>query len=313
MSNGKTLHASVFVTIASLAMSACSTETRSGEGTTYDVYYLGGQSNMEGFGQIEELPDSLKASVSGVWIFHGNQIPDGGEVDGRGIWSELEPGHGVGFSSDGRTNTLSAAFGVELTFARRMLELDPNRRIALIKYSRGGTSIDTAANSYGTWDPDFVSGSGVNQYDHFLATLRNATAHSDIDGDGAPDRLNPAGIVWMQGESDAPTREVAERYGPHLKRLMNLIRAALRVDDLPVVIGRISDSGQDDEDGRVWNYGDLIRSSQAEFVADDPKAALVTSTDEYTYSDKWHYDTAGYIDLGNRFAEAMFSLRRAGP
>ena len=86
------------------------------------------------------------------------------------------------------------------------------------------------------------------------------------------------------------------------------MRAALRVDDLPVVIGRISDSGED-KDGKVWNYGDVVRQAQQDFVDSDTSAALVTETDEYGYSDPYHYDTNGYIELGKRFAEAIHSIR----
>ncbi len=46
----------------------------------------------------------------------------------------------------------------------------------------------------------------------------------------------------------------------------------------------------------------------ADFVEKDTAAALVTSTDKYNYSDKWHYDSPGYIDLGRQFAEAMAQL-----
>ena len=53
-----------------------------------------------------------------------------------------------------------------------------------------------------------------------------------------------------------------------------------------------------------------MRAAQAAFVAEDGAASLVTTTDQYDYSDPWHYDSAGYIDLGRRFAEAMFKLRR---
>ena len=279
--------------------------------TVYKVYFLGGQSNMDGYGYVTELPESLRQPVHGVMIFHGNPAPDGGEVDGRGIWAELQPGHGVGFSSDGTTNAYSERFGVELTFARRLEELDPGAHIALIKYSRGGTSIDAAAaGGAGSWDETYHDHTGINQYDHFLATLRNAAAVDDIDGDGTPDLLVPAGIVWMQGESDgAHTEAIARRYEANLANLMKLIRAALRVDDLPVVIGRISDSGQDD-DGKVWNYGDIIRAAEAAFVEKDGHAALVATTDAYQYSDPWHYDSQGYIDLGRRFAEAMAELAR---
>lgn len=277
--------------------------------TRYKLYYLGGQSNMDGFGYVEELPDELNMTVQGVRIFHGNPMPDDSAGGGLGIWAELQPGHGVGFSSDGRSNAYSARFGVEQTFALRLLELDPVAKIAIVKYSRGGTSIDAdAAGTFGSWDPDYDERGGVNQYDHFLRTVHNALSIRDIDGDGFDDSLEPAGIIWMQGESDGDfTSEIARRYQDNLEGLMDLIRAAFHVDDIPVVIGRISDSGQE-EGGKVWTHGDLIRSAQAAFVALDPAAALVTSTDGYSYSDPWHYDTAGYIDLGRRFADAVVAL-----
>ena len=110
----------------------------------------------------------------------------------------------------------------------------------------------------------------------------------------------------MQGESDASYGpEVAAKYEANLKRLMDLIRAALRVDDLPVVIGRISDSGTDKKDGKVWDHGTEVRAAQAAFVKNDTAAHLVESTDAYGYSDPWHYDSAGYIDLGKQFANAL--------
>ena len=280
---------------------------------SYRVYYLGGQSNMDGYGYVRELPEELRAPVDGVYIFHGNPSPDGQPVDGHGVWAPLRPGHGVGFRSDGKNNQYSERFGVELTLARRLRELSPGAGIALVKYSRGGTSIDErAARWFGSWEADFTGGpqahAGINQYDHFLATLRHAFAVRDIDGDGEDDVLAPAGIVWMQGESDAAaTAAIAECYEPNLKRLMDLIRAALRADDLPVVIGRISDSGRD-YDGRVWNHGAVVRRAQQAFVDSDPAAAIVTSTDGYGYSDPYHYDTAGYLDLGKQFADALHRL-----
>jgi len=111
----------------------------------------------------------------------------------------------------------------------------------------------------------------------------------------------------MQGESDANTYEIANLYFGNLKRLIDLMRAALLKDDLPVVIGRISDSGND-ADGKVWDYGTVVRWQQAKFVNQDTKAALITSTDSYSYSDKWHYDTSGYIDFGKQFAIEMERL-----
>ena len=277
--------------------------------TDFYVYFLGGQSNMDGYGYVNQLPENLAADQSDVWIFHGNTSADGQPVDGRGVWSPLKPGHGVGFQSDGKTNKYSKRFGVELSFAKALQEQNPDRKIAIIKYSRGGTSIDEkAAGGFGCWEPDFTKGNGVNQYDHFLATLRHAHAEVDVDGDGKPDRLIPAGILWMQGESDAHyTPEIAHRYQENLRRLMDLIRAGFRSDDLPVVIGQISYSKKDPPS---WKHGEIVRQAQADYVTADSNAALVFSTDEYGYSDPWHYDTAGYIDLGQQFAKEMVALEK---
>lgn len=284
------------------------------EAKEYRVFFLGGQSNMDGYGLVKDLPKELGEPQYGVMIYHGNPARDQTPEDGRGLWTELRPGHGAGFETDGKANQYSERFGPELAFAAEMRRRHPNVNIAIIKYSRGGTSIDSAAaGQFGCWDVEFNGGSGdgrgMNQFDHALATIRRSLAVRDIDGDGEEDTLTPAGIVWMQGESDAyHSEEIAKRYETNLRNMMNLLRAALRRDDLPVAIGRISDSGQDNKDGRIWTYGEIVRQAQADFVRKDACAALVTETDSYRYSDPYHYDSAGYVDLGTRFARAVLQL-----
>jgi iduronate 2-sulfatase len=59
---------------------------------------------------------------------------------------------------------------------------------------------------------------------------------------------------------------------------------------------------------RVWNHGEIVREAQARFAERDCCAALVTTADGYAYSDPWHYDTAGFLDLGRRFADALHQL-----
>ena len=75
------------------------------------------------------------------------------------------------------------------------------------------------------------------------------------------------------------------------------------------MIGRIADSGRD-ADGRMMDYGDIVQTAQAAFVKKDNRAALVTSTDGYKFCDKWHYDTAAFIDLGRQFAASMVALEK---
>ena len=275
------------------------------EGKDFHVYYLGGQSNMDGYGHVKELPKELSGGVPQVWIFHGNTSADGTPADGNGKWSPLNVGHGVGFSSNGKTNKYSERFGAEITFSKRLSEVYPDRNIALIKYSRGGTSIDADtknAKRFGCWAPNWEGGNGdgtnINQYDHFLATMANARRDADIDNDGKADRLIPAGIIWMQGESDASERKIAKRYKDNLTLLMYLIRKELGDMETKVVVGQIAD-------WKVWPHRKIVRKAQVDFVNEDHNAVLVTSTDMYDNSDPWHYDSKGYLDLGVRFAEAV--------
>jgi hypothetical protein len=298
----------VLASSAFLSSSSLSAQSRVSD--TVRIYYLGGQSNMNGFGYNKDLPGSLKKINQDIWIFHGNPVGDDLPMGGLGIWAPLQAGHGTGFSSDGIFNRLSDRFGVELSLASRLQELYPGERIALIKYSRGGTSIDSMATGrFGCWEADFYGSTGINQYDHFLKTVSTAMKNSDIDGDGKQDILVPAGIVWMQGESDAGfTEEIARRYYFNLKRLMDLIRASFHSDDLPVVLGKISDSWDDPNDGKVWDHAELVQYAQEKYARTDGNAAIVRETRYYKYSDTWHYDSEGYVDLGKRFAEALYKL-----
>ena len=288
---------------------------------TYRLYYLGGQSNMDGYGFVSDLDEETAITSPDVRIFTGQPALDDEMHAGTGVWEALRPGHGTGFGSDGKTNKHSDRFGPELTFGQAMAQANPGEKIAIVKYALGGSGLADGVG-YGNWHPDYVGEFGINQYDHFLTTLRNALSHSDVDGDGEPDELIARGIVWMQGEADAfQSSAAANAYEANLRRLMDLVRAALRADDLPVVIGKITDSGMAD-DGSVMDYIATVQQAQQRFVRKDSCAAYVTVTDDLQHSDDaWHYLSDGYVRMGKAFAEAMLQLedscgpysRRADP
>lgn len=292
------------------AVALCGCAAIAPGGTTYKLYFLGGQSNMEGYGFSEELPASASDPSRNIRIFVGQPALDNDPRGGVGIWAALQPGFGTGFKTDGRINYLSDRFGPELYFGRTLAERSSGTNIAIIKYSLGGSGLADGVG-FGNWHPDYSGGQGINQYDHALRTLRNALAHADIDGDGSADRLVPSGIVWMQGEADAHHSQVAaDEYRANIQRLMGLLRAAMRVDDLPLVVGKITDSGMS-ADGSVMDYIQTVQRAQEDFVTNDDCAAYVTVTDELTYlDDGWHYDTDGFIRLGIAFGEAMATLEK---
>ena len=278
--------------------------------TTYQVYFLGGQSNMEGFGDISDLPAHLQVSQEKVPIFHGKSVRDGETGGGTGYWSTLRPGHGVGFDVDTQkaANRYSVRFGPELSFGAAMV--DAGERVAIIKFARGGIALKDGVALAGSWDPDYAAGNRRNQFDNALAAIEGAMSPQDIDGDGRQDRLVPAGIVWMQGEADAyDDPDAAANYARNLARLMRLLRAKLGNPDIPVVIGRIKDSGEAKGDFTM-RYSRLVQEQQAAFVARDRCAALVGVTRDFGFiEDGWHYRSEDYVALGNAFAESMRRLQ----
>ncbi|PWE00612.1 sialate O-acetylesterase [Marinilabilia rubra] len=298
------------LTMLSLLLVSVLTYGQAQKVDTLRVFYMGGQSNMDGYGYVSELPDTLNKTFENVWIFHGNPTPDDKPGGGMGVWEKLQPGHGGWmFSSDEKGNKLTNRFGVELSFAAKIKEFYPNEKIALIKYSKGGTSLDTLAPNYGCWDPEYVGVKGINQYDNFLTTVTNAYRIKDIDGNGIDDVLIPEGIIWMQGEADAIKKISAEKYYYNLKRMMGLIRAAFRKDNIPIVIGKISDSGQDEKDGKVWDYLDLVQYAQEQFVENDRHASIIRDTEKYSYTDEAHYDSKSLIEFGEKFASELYKLK----
>jgi len=306
----------VHILMAALCFAACTpsanppvADVQAQSGHDYHVYFLGGQSNMEGYGDNAELPIDMQGPVDGAMIFTGRNVEDGKDGGGIGRWAQLEPGFGGGFDTDGTVQSLSKRFGPELSFGAHMRKMHPERRIAIIKYSRGGTSLALDIVEWGAWDPDYSEKNGRNQYDNALTSIAVAMSTPDIDGDGRVDRLIPAGIVWMQGESDAAgNRPALDAYQNNLTRMMDLLRAAFRVDDLPVVIGRIQDSG-DTEETRVMRYSPEMQAIQDAYTAADSCAALVGITETFSFlPDGWHYLSADYVALGEAFAEAALSL-----
>ena len=294
--------------LAAISAVSCTAES---ETKTYKLYFLGGQSNMVGYGNVDKLPSELDRGIDRVMIFRGRPAYDGKSNGGEGVWAPLTPGYGHGFSTDGRSIVLSDLFGPELSFGASLSSAQPDASIAIVKYALGGSGLESGVG-LGSWHPTDKNGHGINQFDHALRTLHNAFSERDIDGDGIRDRLVPAGIIWMQGESDANVDlEIAKAYEENLAHLVESLRIALRDDNLPIVIGKITDSGMAD-DGSVMDFIESVQLGQAAFATSDRCADLVTVTDGLNYrDDAWHYDTEGFILLGEAFADSILRLEES--
>jgi hypothetical protein len=283
-------------------------ETNEGVQSTVDFYILAGQSNMDGEGDVDKLPEGLNRTFGNAWIYSPNRRDDQQSVDDRGLWEALRPGHGDGYSTDGNRSFHSGKFGPELSFASKLLENRPEHKVLIYKYAKGGSSIHPdAATDWGCWDPEYNRGNCINQWTHFQYHLHRAieTAERKFG------RIMPAGIVWHQGESDAShTRTIAKSYRVKLTVLMNKMREELHNATSPIVIGQISDSMM----GRgkrknTYPFGDVVKTAQRKFTENDDRSAIVAAPEGHKFIDAWHYDSQTYIELGERFANAMKELQ----
>ncbi|NIB38245.1 sialate O-acetylesterase [Pseudomaricurvus alkylphenolicus] len=277
---------------------------------TYQLYFLGGQSNMVGFGFNDKLPDKYRFASNNILIFNGHPATDNNPEGGDGIWQPLQPGFGLNFSFDGKENKLSDRFGPEISFGYEMLRRKPDTKIAIIKYAMGGTSLVDGVSGYGSWDPNSHN---TNQYNYFLRTVKTALSDHDIDGDGVKDRLIPSGMVWMQGEADAYDNKAAsDAYLENLKTIIGLFRSALQDSNLPVVIGQITDA-KAGETKTVMQYSKAVQAAQHQFVEQDRCSDISVVTEEIGYleGDDWHYNSEGYLRMGTDFAHKITSLQDA--
>ena len=261
---------------------------------------------MEGFGYYRHIPWQLKNRFDHIYIFHGSIPTNFGELGGSSIWHKLQPGHGGGFRSDGKKNFYSDRFGLELTFAEKLQQIQPNTLFGLVKYSKAGTALSKEAGPLGYWDPDPNNRDWNNHFNHLKRTIQEAFKPNDFDRDGSVNEFVPAGIIWVQGESDAAhSREAALAYKEKIVKLINGIRQVLKDNDLPVVLTTTIDSPINHR----LPYLEAVNEGKRAFTQRDSNSTLLDLKNKIKFlEDGLHYTSEGYLVLGEELALAAHSL-----
>jgi hypothetical protein len=237
------------------------------------VFLLAGQSNMVGLGFNSELPAGQQGAVAGGHIFYDDTVhPNSNTLQ----WLPLAPGFGV---ANGR-------FGPELTFGRRVRALWPDRTIAIIKVAEGATALEDR----------WAAGTG-DLYQLLVNHVNDEM--QDISQDWRP---QIAGLVWMQGESDAMSLSSANAYGNNLHAFLLSLRADLDVAGMPATAGLINPDGG-------WQYATAVRNHTVGVSDWLGQVATVETNDlPLQAADPAHYTSQSFITLGQRFAEAATAL-----
>ena len=247
----------------------------------YDLYILAGQSNMDGRGEVSKLPKKLQKKSEQDIIFYRNPI---GSSDG---WKELAPGYS--FAPKKGKKLPSSTFGPEIGFVQAMHKVNPTQKLALIKGSRGGSSIRR------DWAPG-QAGKPDTQKELYIMLLETVTlATTALKKDGHTYTLR--GFLWHQGESDSKLS--SEKYQKALETLIKRVRNDLKSPKLPVVVGEVFDN-----EGKR----DHTRAAIQATAAASDTVGLVSSEGTSTWDKTTHFDAKSQLLLGQRYAEEIQKL-----
>lgn len=252
----------------------------------FDVYIVAGQSNCDGRGPVSGLTGELekwRKPHDDVKIAYSCSSLRGPILKSEGF-QPLQPGWSVAPGKNRPTQLPSNTFGPELSFGRTMADRAGKRKIVLIKYTEGGTSLAK------DWNPDVPD----RMYAGFLPFVRQSLkAIDETDG-----KYTIRGMIWHQGESDANLSQA--EYEKLLSAFIDRVRKDLVEDQLPFVVGEVYDNGKRDS----------IRLAQKAVSDSMNKVGFVPSAGLKTYDQGTHFDAASQIELGIRFAKVMTELQK---
>ncbi|MBN9119584.1 MAG: hypothetical protein J0I06_10585 [Planctomycetes bacterium] len=247
----------------------------------FEVFIVAGQSNCDGRGAAAALTGKLAKWAKpqdDVLIAYSCSKLRGPILDSGGF-KPLQPGWSVAPGKNRPTKLPSDTFGPEVSFGRGMADRLKDKKVALIKFAEGGTSLAK------DWNPEVKD----RLYPAFLDFTKKSL--KELKDKGHTYTLR--GMIWHQGESDATL--TADEYQKLLSAFIGRVRTDLDAPDLPFGIGEVFDNGK----------RDTIRAAQ-KATAEKVKGAFFVSADKLKTSDMGtHFDAASQIELGERFAAGM--------
>ena len=272
-----------------------------------DVILVAGQSNAVGY---DARPDQLPADDADrqirFWYRCGDPPPDEFDVTSARRWTTLGPQPRGTPNPDkkiprqyGNFAQPQGGFGPEIGLGRA-LQKNGATKLAIIKVAFSGTNLSA------DWRVDDEGAHGP-----CLAALLSETklALTAIEAEGFEPRLRA--MAWVQGESDANARD-APLYAGRLQAMFTTIRRELKSPELAALIAVNTRFGG----GKNALMPKIVEAQQE--AASKLTRAVYVDTASATIANGAHYDSAGTLDVGRRFAEALVKLestaaRGSGP
>jgi hypothetical protein len=267
-----------------------------------DLYFMAGQSNMQGSGTVADLPDPQRQPVPNASFWNGS------------TFEPLTPGR---TRSPGTTQ-----FGPEISFASTITAASPNRDVLIVKFALSGQPLHAGWDG-STWlglppsanRKTFYPGTSPTDPNtglHYLAMRRTfLAALNHLRHQNTPFTIR--GFLWMQGEQDAKHPTSATNYATSLRLLKHRLEQDTNQNTpVPLVFGQVLPH---DPPLPRFTHRSEIRTSQshADATSGHPDAIPGTRmipTDNFPLlPDTVHYNTAGQLQLGRTMATAILKLQ----
>ena len=231
-----------------------------------------------------------------VFVLAGqsNMVGHGRTEDLRAEQLTLPPNVTLFLGAQESLPATRARFGPELTFAKVLADNAPERRYLLVKYAIGGTSLLDWAPAWDATRAE-ITGNATrgSLYEQLIGILDELSLRGAHFG----------GVLWMQGERDARIEAAGKDYYQNLEDLIAALRRDLGRKDLPFVLGLVNPPPE------RYPAREVVRAAQRKIADNLPGVYLVETDDLSKWDDRLHYDSAGLLELGRRFAATVASLK----
>lgn len=206
------------------------------------VFVLAGQSNMQGFGKVEDAENDPGTLVH---VIENDEDGDWSMLGEAGDWSVLDDAYLYFEVNDeiirDRITVGQGAFtdliGPELMFAHA-LDAYYEDPILIIKTAWGGLNLAE------DFRPPSAGGSTGAYYTEMIEIIQSVTQNLDSEfPEIGVSEFELSGFAWFQGWNDGAEPEFLEEYESNLHHLLNDVRADLGEPNLPFVVASSGHGG----------------------------------------------------------------------
>ena len=279
-------------TILNLGCLCCSAKDKSNE---VDLIIVAGQSNAVGF---DTNPDKLPPNDSDkevlFWWRCGEPPVDKYDTTSKSKWTTMKIQHQADRLADKKNSRKSrnfrhttGGFGPEIGLSRTLLELQPKKKLAVLKVAYSSTSVTQWNSSRSNKE---------SCYSALIAETKSAIKSAKKKG--LTIRLRA--FVWIQGESDSRGDRPAQ-YEARLGSMLKALRDDLDTKDMIMLLGLNTKFGGGKAGVQTVIQAQKNLAEQSKYIeyVDSTGCAVINGA---------HFSSQGTLELGNRFAKRLIDV-----